>query len=157
MAPNFAERIKAVDSERLRFALGVFGAAAAMKGPFPNPEQYALNIVDTDDSVSEIRLADIPENRGMLAIKREFPDEAEFMCIGFRIMTLREVIMDQRLLKMGLVRDGKEGQLEIHDAVINALAKAPFRKSGKLDKKAFLALVKQEHDQFEADKVTEHP
>jgi len=44
----------------------------------------------------------------------------------------------------------KNGGFEIHDAVINALAKAPFRKSGVLDKVAFHTLVKAEYSKLEA-------
>ena len=56
---------------------------------------------------------------------------------------------DSELRKMRLVRDGEAGETEIHDAVINAFAMAPFRKSGTLDRRAFLALVESEHERIE--------
>jgi hypothetical protein len=155
MAPNFAERIRAVDPERFRFALGVYAAAAAMKGPYPNPEEFSLNLVDDDGSVSEIRFTDRPENRGMIALKGEFPDLEELECIGFRIMTMPKVIKNRQLIKMGLIRNGESGNIEIHDAVVNALAKVPFRKSGALDKSVFLALVRSERQRLEAIEASE--
>jgi len=48
-----------------------------------------------------------------------------------------------------MVRHDENG-VELHDAVINALATAPFRKSGVLDKVAFHALVKAEYTRLEA-------
>lgn len=142
MTPNFAERIKALDPERFHFALGVYCAAAALKGPAPNPQEFGLNIVNDDGSAASITFTDRPENRGMLAVKKEFPDPDEFESMAFRLMTFGEVIRDRKLRKWGLVRDGETGQTEVHDAVINALAMAPFRKSGSLDRDAFLSLVR---------------
>jgi hypothetical protein len=59
------------------------------------------------------------------------------------------VIGDKKLVKWGMVKHS-EGGLEIHDAVVNALAAAPFRKSGVLDKDAFHELVKAEYNRLEA-------
>lgn len=144
MAPNFSQRITAVDPARFHFALGVFCAAAAMKGPYANPQQFSVNLVEDDGSATNIRFTDIPANRGMLAVKKEFPDPDEFERIGFRLLTFSEVIQNRQLIRMGLVREGESGRIGVHDAVIDALAMTPFRKSGALDKPAFLALVKSE-------------
>jgi hypothetical protein len=151
MAPNFAERIKPVDPERFKFAVGVWGAAAELKGPAPNPNQYSVNLVDDDGSVMEIRLADWAENRGLLALRREFPGAADLESMGFRIMNMGEVVRMERLSKMGVIQVDEAGQLLVHDSVIYALARAPFRKSGKLDKAAFIAAVKSEFDRIETD------
>ena len=48
-----------------------------------------------------------------------------------------------------MIRHREDG-VEIHDAVLNALATAPFRKSGVLDKPAFHTLVKAEYTKLEA-------
>lgn len=151
MAPNFAERIKPVEPERFKFAVGVWGAAAELKGPAPNPNQYSVNLVDDDDSVMEIRLADRAENRGLLAIRREFPGADDLESISFRILNMGAVVRMERLSKMGVIQVDETGQLLVHDSVIYALARAPFRKSGKLDKAAFVAAVKSEFDRIEAD------
>jgi hypothetical protein len=150
MAQNFADRIKPVDPERFRFALGVYSAAAALKGPAPNPQQFGLNIVENDEGAMRISFTDRAENRGMLAVKKEFPDPVEFQSMGYRLLTFGEIMRDSKLRKMGLVRDGEAGETEIHDAVMIAFAMAPFRTSGTLDRRAFLALVKSEHERIEA-------
>jgi hypothetical protein len=59
------------------------------------------------------------------------------------------VVGDKKLIKWGMVQRS-EGGVEVHDAVINALAAAPFRKSGVLDKPAFHSLVKAEYTRLEA-------
>lgn len=151
MASNSEQRVKPVDPERFHFALGVYRAAADLKGPAPNPQEYGLDIVDDDGSVMRLSFADRAENRGMLAVKNEFPDDAEFKGMGVRLMTLSEIIRDRKLRKWGLIRDGETGQIEIHPAVISALATAPFRQSGTLDRTAFLALVKAEQRKIEAE------
>ena len=151
MAPNFAERIKPVDPERFRFAVGVFGAAAELGGPAPNPTQFGVNIVDDDGSATEIRFTDRPENRGLLAVRKEFPDAPDLESMSFRILSLGEVVRMERLSKLGVIHVDEAGQLMVRDSVIYALAGAPYRKSGKLDKAAFVAAVKSEFDRIEAD------
>src|SRR6185437_15070800 len=143
MAPNFAQRIKPIDPERFKFAMGVFGAAAALKGPAPNPTQFSVNIQDDDGSITKVSFTDRPENRGILALKQQFSDSDEFESMSFRILILSDVLRDERLSKMGVIRC-EDGEMEVHDSVIFALATAPFRKSGKLDKSAFFAAVKSE-------------
>jgi hypothetical protein len=151
MAPNYAERIKPVEPERFKFAVGVFGAAAELRGPAPNPNQYSIKLADDDGSVMEIRLTDRAETRGLLALRQEFPDSPDLESMGFRIMTMGEVVRMERLSKMGVIQTDEAGQLLVHDSVIYALAQTPFRKSGKLDKAAFVAAVKSEFDRIEAD------
>jgi hypothetical protein len=70
-----------------------------------------------------------------------------------RLAHFTEVVADKKLVKWGMVKHS-EGGLEIHDAVVNALAAAPFRKSGVLDKTAFHALVKAEYNRLEAEEKT---
>jgi hypothetical protein len=91
------------------------------------PQQFGLNLLEDDGSTTRISFTDIPGNRGLLAIKKQFPDPAEFQCMGFRPMTVSQILKEPKLRKMGSIRDGQDGQIEIHQAVINALALAPFR------------------------------
>ena len=71
--------------------------------------------------------------------------------MGFRILCLGEVLRDKRLSKMGVIKRDENGQTEVHDSVIFALATAPFRKSGKLDESAFIAAVKSEFNRIESE------
>lgn len=151
MALNFAQRIKPVDLDRFRFALGVFGAAAALKGPAPNPAQFSVRIQEDDGTLTKFSFTDRLENRGILALKQQFPDSDDLESMSFRILTLSEVLRDKKLSKLGVVRIDEDGNTEIHDAVVSALATAPFRKSGKLDMAAFIAIVKSEFKRIESN------
>jgi len=127
------EKVNPVAPERLHQALGIY--------------QSAL-VADEPDETS---LPDEPASqRGMLAVKREFPDPQEFLSLSVRLKRFTEIVSDKKLIKWGMVKHS-EGGLEIHDAVVNALAAAPFRKSGVLDKDVFHELVKTEFNRLEAE------
>ena len=93
--------------------------------------------------------ADFESLRAMHAVKREFPDPKEYLSLSLRLRRFTEIVSDKKLLKWGMVKHS-EGGLEVHDAVVNALAAAPIRKSGVLDKDVFHELVKAEYTRLEA-------
>ena len=129
------EKVNAVAPERLHQALGIY--------------QSAL-VADQPDDAGEASPADeSASRRAILAVKREFPDPKEFLSLSLRLQRFTEIVSDKTLLKWGMVKHS-EGGLEIHDAVVNALAAAPFRKSGVLDKDVFHELVKAEYNRLEA-------
>ena len=130
------EKVSAVEPERLHQALGIYQSALAASEPSDNAYGSA-----TPDEPANLR--------AMLAVKSEFPDPKEFLSLSLRLKRFTEVVSDKRLIKWGMVKHS-EGGLEIHDAVVNALAAAPFRKSGVLDKDAFHALVRAEYTKLEA-------
>jgi hypothetical protein len=133
------EKVAPVKPERLHQALGIYQAALVAK-----PEANEDTSEDTGERASL---------RGIVAVKREFPDPAEFLSLSLRLKRFTEVVSDRKLIKWGMVKHS-EGGLEIHDAVVNALAAAPFRKSGVLDKEVFHELVKAEYNRLEtADKA----
>jgi hypothetical protein len=130
------EKVGPVEPGRLHQALGVYQSALAAQVP--------------EAGASDTESADEPASlRGILAVKREFPDPKEFLSLSLRLKRFTEVIGDKKLIKWGMIKHS-EGGLEIHDAVVNALAAAPFRKSGVLDKDAFHELVKAEYNRLEA-------
>jgi len=138
MSAATAEKISPVKPERLHQALGVYQMAVADKAGEGAAE------------ASEASPAEPDSVRGMRAVKREFPDDAEFQSLSVRLEHFSEVLGDKKLIKWGMVKHS-EGGLEIHDAVVNALAAAPFRKSGVLDKTAFHTLVKAEYNRLEVE------
>jgi hypothetical protein len=138
MSAATAEKISPVKPERLHQALGVYQMALADKAGEGAAE------------ASEASPAEPDSMRGMRAVKREFPDDAEFQSLSVRLEHFSEVLGDKKLIKWGMVKHS-EGGLEIHDAVVNALAAAPFRKSGVLDKTAFHTLVKAEYNRLEVE------
>jgi|SRR5579863_229223 len=133
MSAKAEERVAAVDPERLHQALGIYQAALVAK----------------DSEGAAVAQDAVPANRGLLAVKKEFPDAKEFESLSVRLQHFTEVVSDKKLAKWGMV-EHSEGGIEVHDAVINALAAAPFRKSGVLDKAAFHALVKAEYTKLKA-------
>jgi hypothetical protein len=137
MSAATEEKVSAVKPERLHQALGVYQMAVADKA-------------GEGAEGSEASPTEPDSVRGMRAVKREFPDVAEFQSLSVRLQHFSEVLADKKLIKWGMVKHS-EGGIEIHDAVVNALAGAPFRKSGVLDKAAFHALVKAEYNRLEAE------
>jgi hypothetical protein len=129
------EKIAPVEPERLQQALGIYQSALVANAA----EAGTSGSEGVDESVSL---------RAMLAVKHEFPDPKEFLSLSLRLKRFTEVVSDKKLIKWGMVKHS-EGGLEIHDAVVNALAAAPFRKSGVLDKDAFHELVKAEYNRLE--------
>jgi hypothetical protein len=126
------EKIGPVEPHRLHQALGIYQSA----------------LVAAEDGAADMAV-EAPSVRGLRAVKREFPDPREFESLSYRLQHFTEVVSDRKLVKWGMVKHS-EGGLEIHDAVVNALAAAPFRKSGVLDKDVFHELVKAEYNRIEA-------
>lgn len=134
MSAKAEDRIEPVDPGRLHQALGIYQATLLSKQP---------------QGEAGAKPADTPVSRAMLAVEKEFPDAKEFESLSFRLLRFTEVVSDKKLIKWGMIQHS-EGGIEVHDAVINALAAAPFRKSGVLDKPAFHTLVKAEYTSLEA-------
>jgi hypothetical protein len=133
MRAKAEEKIAPVDPERFHQALGIYQAA----------------LVARDAQGAAAEQTAVPVDRGILAVKKEFPDTKEFESLSVRLQHFTEVVGDKKLAKWGMVNH-TDGGIEVHDAVINALAAAPFRKSGVLDKEAFHPLVKAEYTRLEA-------
>jgi hypothetical protein len=133
MSAKAEEKIAPVDPGRFHQALGIYQAALVAK----------------DSEGAAAAPPSISGNRGLLAVQKEFPDAKEFESLSVRLQHFTEVVGDRKLAKWGMV-EHSEGGLEVHDAVINALAAAPFRKSGVLDKAAFHTLVKSEYARLQA-------
>ena len=137
MSAATEEKINPVEPARLHQALGIYQSALIAGEPdtgAASPEEPA-------------------SLRAMLAVKREFPDPGEYLSLSLRLQRFTEIVSDKKLLKWGMVKHS-EGGLEVHDAVVNGLAAAPFRKSGVLDKDVFHELVKAEYTRLEAAEKT---
>jgi len=133
MTAKAEEKIGPVEPARFHQALGIYQAA----------------LVEASQEAADGEPAGMPVKRGILAVQHEFSDPVEFQSVSFRLQRFTEIVGDKKLVKWGMVKHS-EGGIEVHDAVINALATAPLRKSGVLDKSAFHALVKAEYSRLEA-------
>jgi hypothetical protein len=131
------EKVNPVEPERLHQALGIY-QSALIAG---EADTGAEGAASPDEEPASLR--------AMLAVKREFPDPKEYLSLSLRLRRFTEIVSDKKLLKWGMVKHS-EGGLEVHDAVVNALAAAPIRKSGVLDKDVFHELVKAEYNRLEA-------
>ena len=149
MSSSSEERVRPVDPARFHLALGVYQLALASEGPAANAGESTSTPVEKG-AATPAPSADIPANRAILAVRKEFPDANEFQSLSLRLQRFAEMVGDKKLIKWGMVKYSEAGGVEIHDAVINALATAPFRKSGVLDKPAFHSLVKAEYTKLEA-------
>jgi hypothetical protein len=136
MSAATEEKVGPVEPGRLHQALGVYQSALISKAPEAGAGE--------SESAAESAIL-----RAMQAVKQEFPDPNEFLSLSLRLKRFTEVVSDKKLIKWGMVKHS-EGGLEIHDAVVNALAAARFRKSGVLDKEVFHELVKAEYTRLEA-------
>jgi hypothetical protein len=143
MSAATEEKVGPVKPERLHQALGIYQSVLAAK-------EDVKQGVKEDDGSADASSVEPASRRAILAVKREFPEPCEFQSLSVRLAHFTEVLADKKLIKWGMVKHS-EGGLEIHDAVVNALAAAPFRKSGVLDKTAFHALVKAEYNRLEAE------
>jgi hypothetical protein len=137
MSSGSEERVRPVDPARFHLALGVYQLALATEGAAANASESTSTPVEKGAAA-------------ILAVKKEFPDAGEFQSLSLRLQRFAEIVGDKKLIKWGMVKYSEAGGVEIHDAVINALATAPFRKSGVLDKTAFHSLVKAEYTKLEA-------
>lgn len=134
MSAAAEEKVEPVAPERLHQALGI----------------YQSELLGRPDDKPDGSSPDEPASlRAMAAVKREFPEPKEFLSLSLRLQRFTEIVSDKKLMKWGMVKHS-EGGLEIHDAIVNALAAAPFRKSGVLDKDVFHELVKAEYNRLEA-------
>jgi hypothetical protein len=149
MSSSSEERVPPVDPARFHLALGVYQLALATEGAAANASESPSPPVEKG-AATAAPSADILANRAILAVRKEFPDTEEFQSLSLRLQRFAEVVGDKKLIKWGMVKYSEAGGVEIHDAVINALATAPFRKSGVLDKTAFHSLVKAEYTKLEA-------
>src|SRR5690242_1517166 len=99
-------KIATIDPGRFHRALGIYQAAVAAEASPAVPNSQAES-------------QDVAGIRGILAVKKEFPDPEEFQSLSLRLQRFAEVIADKKLAKWGMVSYSNHGGFEIHDAVIN--------------------------------------
>lgn len=130
-----------VSPQELAYAHGVAGAAAFLKGPTENPEGYGLTIEFDDGEANHISFTDIPANRAMFAIKKEFGGGAKFYALSSRVYALQAVILDARFQQYCKPAADHADMIEVNDAIFEVAAMIPLPVMGDFDLDAFFAEV----------------
>jgi hypothetical protein len=150
MSSTAGEKVRPVDPKRLHLALDIYQTAIAADRANVQASEASSNSDEKGAPAIGIQLASAAAQRAMLAVQKEFPEAEEFQSLSLRLDRFFDLLGDRKLIKWGMVQHRDTG-VEIHDAVIQALALAPFRKSGVLNRDAFHALVKLEYEKLEAE------
>jgi hypothetical protein len=140
--------IPAVTSEQLVFALGVADAAATGKTPQSGIGHLGVEGAPAD-GVARIGLTDIPANRAMIAVRKQFPSEV-FQPLMFRMWALATVMKDSRAKAfLRAAEDDPEGQ-EVHEAVYEVAATMPLNKDALFNAQKFFRRVAARAREIEA-------
>ena len=113
-----------VDSELFLWCQGIYQAAAALNMPIENPAARPLITVG-DMSYA---FADIPMNRGMLAVMKELSErglsDEQKMAVSWRLMHFGEIFRHQEKLQAFIKVGDNPGELQVSEALIKACATA---------------------------------
>jgi hypothetical protein len=144
---GFLKRAIPLDPQEFVFAFELFRAAGSSKMPTKNPTQCVVNLDTGDGRVDKIAFADIPLNRGTLAVSQHFAgDSAKYYSFMLRFFALSELLADESDIAKQWIRpmknDGKDGK-DIHSAVMDLSATAPLNSKGCFNHKAFFTTLKQ--------------
>jgi hypothetical protein len=128
-----------VPTDEFRFAFSVALAAASLATPVENPQNFGINLLEEDGSVTRIAFTDRPANRAMLAIKKHCAGDSEkFKAICIRYMATKSLpFRDPWLITT------EDGMVQLHDAIIDAAADFPVNGRGLFNAQAFYQRVAQ--------------
>lgn len=113
-----------VDPEIFLWCHGIYHAAASLSMPMENPAAKPI-FADGDNTYA---FADIPINRGMLAVMKELRErglnEEQKMAVSWRIMHFGDIFRQRKKLQ-AFIKDGDSpGELQVSEALIKACATA---------------------------------
>lgn len=129
---NFAKSsTDPVDPELFLWCQGIYHAAASLAMPVENPSAKPL-ITDGDKTYA---FADIPMNRGMLAVMKELREHGltddQKMAMSWRIMHFGDIFKHQNKLQAFIKKSENAGELQVSEALIKACATARILTSKK--------------------------
>jgi hypothetical protein len=129
----------AVPADEFRFAFRVALAAASLATPVENPQNFGVNLLEADGSVTRIAFTDRPNNRATFAIKKHCAGDSEkFKAICIRYMATRSLPFRDPWL---ITTD--DGMVQVHEAIIDAAADFPVNGRGLFNPQAFYQRVAQ--------------
>lgn len=127
----------AVSGEEMAFAMAVGSLAAAGKIPGSGVGGFGTSI---ETESQHLALTDIPSNRGMMAIRGQFPSE-KFQPIMMRIWALAPLLDDPGMAQF--VRPASDGDgEEMHGAVYEVAGTMPLNAKGEFNRNTFFRRVK---------------
>lgn len=123
-SPFMSMMSEPLDPEVFKMMTEVYQAAASMRMPTPNPQESKIHLSDTGQTIA---LTDNKLNRGMLAVTRQCREIGVANPQGYtaRLMHMQE-IFEARERFGQLIVAGADGELSIHDSVLEAAATAKF-------------------------------
>lgn len=120
-----------VDPELFLWCEGIYHAAASLAMPVENPAAKPL-IADGDKTYA---FADIPMNRGMLAVMKELRErgltDEQKMAMSWRLMHFGDIFKHQNKLQAFIKKGENAGELQVSEALIKACATARVLTSKK--------------------------
>jgi hypothetical protein len=120
-----------VDPELFLWCQGTYHAAASLAMPVENPAAKPM-FTDGDKTYS---FADIPLNRGMLAVMKELRErgltEEQKMAMSWRLMHFGDIFKHQSKLQAFIKKGENAGELQVPEALIKACATARVLNSKK--------------------------
>jgi hypothetical protein len=126
--PNPGVMIARVKVEELKFAMGVACAAAAMKGPYPNPSENEFTLEDDDTGkLMTYRFADTAVARAGFAVMEQFKEEpGKALALLMRWSELTRLVYDKRMQPyMRKASDGSGG-VDLRGEAIEVAAELPL-------------------------------
>ena len=144
-----------VSMEELAYAHTLAGAAANLKTPVENPANKGLILEYGDGKQERIQFTDIPENRAMFALQKEFGrsgDRLKFYGLVSRVYALQAMMQDPRFEAYAEPVPDDPGQVDIEGVIFAVAADFPMTILGDIDPDAYLAEVER---RFAAAKIEE--
>ncbi len=128
----------------MNFIIALVTAAATYKMPHKNPVGVPINLDMDNGEIETVKLADIPINRGMMAIKRHCGNDREkFFSAALRCMALAAVYKDERCKQY--VRDVPEDEQvwDVSAAIGHVAGVMPLDEDGEFDLDKFFVQAQE--------------
>jgi hypothetical protein len=142
--PNPEPTFSQVRAAELKFAMGVAGAAAALRGPYSTPSNNELTIEDDDTGDGTVyRFADSAVARAGLAVLEQFREEpGKGVALLMRWSALSRLINDARMQPyMRRACDGS-GAVDVLQEAIEVAAELPLDEHGQFGANEFFRSLK---------------
>jgi hypothetical protein len=133
-----------VRAAELKFAMGVAGAAAALRGPYPTPSDNELTIEDDDTGDETVyRFADRAVARAGLAVLEQFKEEpVKGIALLMRWSALSRLINDQRMQPYVRRAGDGSGGVDLRQEAIEVAAELPLDEQGQFAQHEFFRSLK---------------